>query len=150
MSTIETGGPLIALLGIIPFFVGIIALIVQAARRGKKRVPVLILCFAPTMFIAGLTGFMVESYVGVFVVFAIYALIAYLCLRKKGNDTESESCFEVPAQPYVAPQDRPAPAPAPAARNEGVEELKKYKALLDMGAISEEEFNAKKKQILGL
>lgn len=30
------------------------------------------------------------------------------------------------------------------------EELKKFKELLDMGAISQEEFDAKKKQILGL
>ena len=30
------------------------------------------------------------------------------------------------------------------------EELKKFKELLDMGAITQEEFDAKKKQILGL
>ena len=37
-----------------------------------------------------------------------------------------------------------AAAPSPA------DELKKFKALLDMGVISQEEFDAKKKQILGL
>ena len=30
------------------------------------------------------------------------------------------------------------------------DELKKYKELLDMGAITQEEFDAKKKQLLGL
>ena len=30
------------------------------------------------------------------------------------------------------------------------EELKKYKELLDMGVLSQEEFDAKKKQLLGL
>ena len=30
------------------------------------------------------------------------------------------------------------------------DELKKFKELLDMGAISQEEFDAKKKQLLGL
>ena len=31
-----------------------------------------------------------------------------------------------------------------------IEEIKKYKELLDMGAITQEEFDAKKKQLLGL
>ncbi len=34
--------------------------------------------------------------------------------------------------------------------NEGADEIKKYKELLDMGAITEEEYEAKKKQILNL
>ena len=38
----------------------------------------------------------------------------------------------------------PAPATSP------VEEIKKYKELLDMGIITQEEFDAKKKQLLGL
>ena len=33
---------------------------------------------------------------------------------------------------------------------DSAEELKKYKGLFDDGLISEEEYNAKKKQILGL
>ena len=36
------------------------------------------------------------------------------------------------------------------AKNEPVDELKKYKELLDSGIITQEEFDAKKKQILGL
>ena len=42
------------------------------------------------------------------------------------------------------PQSAPAPASSP------VEEIKKYKELLDMGIITQEEFDAKKKQLLGL
>ena len=41
----------------------------------------------------------------------------------------------------------PAPAQSPLS---GADEILKYKQLLDMGAITQEEFNAKKKQILGL
>lgn len=39
-------------------------------------------------------------------------------------------------------------APAPAAS--AADEIKKYKELLDLGAITQEEFDAKKKQLLGL
>ena len=43
----------------------------------------------------------------------------------------------------------PNAAPQPA-NADYTEELKKIKQLLDMGVISQEEFDAKKKQILGL
>lgn len=39
---------------------------------------------------------------------------------------------------------------APAVTSSPADELKKYKELLDMGVITQEEFNAKKKQLLGL
>ncbi|MBQ8796637.1 MAG: SHOCT domain-containing protein [Oscillospiraceae bacterium] len=42
----------------------------------------------------------------------------------------------------------PTAAPTPATSN--ADELKKYKELFDMGVISQEEFDAKKKQLLGL
>ena len=48
------------------------------------------------------------------------------------------------AAPYTTPQ-RPQASAA-----DVVEELKKYKELLDMGAITQEEYDAKKKQLLGL
>ena len=52
-----------------------------------------------------------------------------------------------PAQPrYAAPQ-QPAPQ---AGVVDAAGELKKYKELLDMGAITQEEYDAKKKQLLGL
>ena len=44
----------------------------------------------------------------------------------------------------------PAPAPAPAPTTDTAEQIKKYKDLLDCGAITEEEYNEKKKQLLGL
>lgn len=141
--SVETGGALIALLGIFPLVAGIIALIVQAARKGSKRVPVLLICFAPTMFIAGMASYMAGSYMGAVIVFGIYILIAYLCIRKKKNE---EPVYET-AHP-VSRYDTSASTHE--SKQEGMEELKKYKYLLDMGAITEEEFNAKKKQILGL
>ena len=44
----------------------------------------------------------------------------------------------------------PAPAAAPAAEASPIDEIRKYKALMDEGIISEEEFRMKKKQLLGL
>lgn len=43
---------------------------------------------------------------------------------------------------------QPNPTPAPTVSS--VEEIKKYKELLDMGIITQQEFDAKKKQLLGL
>ena len=43
----------------------------------------------------------------------------------------------------------PAPAAAPAAAASPIDEIRKYKALMDEGIISEEEFQMKKKQLLG-
>ncbi|WKF85993.1 SHOCT domain-containing protein [Lacticaseibacillus pantheris] len=48
-------------------------------------------------------------------------------------------------QPEVASQSIPSPATA-----DPVEELKKYKGLLDAGIINQDDFDAKKKQLLGL
>ena len=46
---------------------------------------------------------------------------------------------------------QPAAAPAPAASAvSAADEIKKFKELLDLGAITQEEFDAKKKQLLGL
>ena len=44
----------------------------------------------------------------------------------------------------------PEPPAAPAPQTDTVEELKRYKALLDDGIITPEEFTAKKKQLLGI
>ena len=57
--------------------------------------------------------------------------------------------YTAPQQPvYTAPQ---PPYGAPRTNAAGAaEELKKYKELLDMGAITQEEFDEKKKQLLGL
>ncbi len=49
-----------------------------------------------------------------------------------------------------APASQNAPQAAEAAKDNGVDEIRKYKALLDDGIITQEEFDEKKKQILGL
>lgn len=55
---------------------------------------------------------------------------------------------------YIKEKIREAKAPRPAQvvtqAQSGADELFKYKSLLDAGVISQEEFDAKKKQILGL
>ena len=56
----------------------------------------------------------------------------------------SEDCPSAPVAPVT-------PAAKPAVASNGVaEEIKKYKELLDIGAITEEEYNEKKKQLLNL
>lgn len=63
---------------------------------------------------------------------------------------------EVPAvAPAVAPTAEPVtpipqPTPRPVAPRENADDLVKYKQLLDMGVITQEEFDAKKREILGL
>lgn len=49
----------------------------------------------------------------------------------------------------AVPGEQAGPA-APAAPVDAVAEIQKYKALLDSGAITEEEFTAKKRQLLGI
>ena len=48
------------------------------------------------------------------------------------------------------PAETAAPAPAPAAEPEYVGELERLSQLRDQGILSDEEFEAKKKQILGI
>ena len=48
------------------------------------------------------------------------------------------------------PAEAAAPAPAPAAEPEYVGELERLSQLRDQGILSDEEFEAKKKQILGI
>ena len=59
----------------------------------------------------------------------------------------------MPAQGAVAQPTQTAPlsdAPAGQTLDEQVETLKKYKELLDAGIITQEEFDAKKRQVMGL
>lgn len=50
----------------------------------------------------------------------------------------------------VAPIEKTNPTTSPQPARSDAEELKKYKELLDSGVITQEEFEAKKKQLLGL
>ena len=50
-------------------------------------------------------------------------------------------------QPPVQPSPRPQSAPV---FQDAADEIRKYKELLDMGAITQEEFDAMKKRLLGL
>ena len=67
------------------------------------------------------------------------------------NRNEIHQCI---SDLLIERQSKATPTPANAIKQEipqsNIEELKKYKELLDMGVISQEEFNAKKKQLLGL
>ena len=53
-----------------------------------------------------------------------------------------------PAAPAAAPA--PAPAAAPTSVSEAADDLMKLKELLDAGILPQAEFDAKKKQLLGL
>jgi hypothetical protein len=64
---------------------------------------------------------------------------------------EKPPVIEMNPKPADAPAPAPAaePAAAPAPSVDVAEEIKKFKELLDMGAITQEEFDTKKKQLLG-
>ena len=74
---------------------------------------------------------------GIFIPFVAYVImqvkINELCTAKGGN-----------AEPVAVP------VSVPAAETSSADELRKYKQLLDEGVITEEEFEAKKKQLLNL
>ena len=59
----------------------------------------------------------------------------------------SNLLIERQSKPVSAPVAIPVVKEVPV---NNVEEIKKYKELLDMGIITQEEFDAKKKQLLGL
>ena len=65
---------------------------------------------------------------------------------------EAEAVDEAPAQAAAPPQaEAPPPAAAaPASQTDYIEELKQLAGLKDAGIITEEEFEAKKKKLLGL
>jgi hypothetical protein len=67
--------------------------------------------------------------------------IEYTCLNKKRGKLAIEFLENAIKQSANAPA---------VAQVSAADELKKFKELLDMGVITQEEFNAKKKQLLGL
>jgi hypothetical protein len=52
--------------------------------------------------------------------------------------------------PQEAPQQAAAPAPAAPAQQDDMAEIQQLAAMKDQGILTEEEFEAKKKQILGI
>lgn len=64
------------------------------------------------------------------------------------TDAEVAAIEAADAEP--APASTTAPAAAPAAQQDYIEELKKLAELRDMGIITAEDFEAKKKQLLGI
>lgn len=74
----------------------------------------------------------------------------YIQNREEIRDAIMQSHAMMPQMPYpVAPVMQPVPLAQPAPAND-VNDLHKYKKLLDEGVITQEEFDAKKKQLLGL
>lgn len=69
----------------------------------------------------------------------IEAFINKNCCSQEFMDQVKKDAAKLTAEKKVAEQ-QPSP----------VDEIKKYKALLDEGIISQEDFDAKKKQLLGL
>ena len=62
------------------------------------------------------------------------------------NSTDLKQLSDDEYREALAAKNAPAPAAAPSA----ADEIKKFKELLDLGIITQEEFDAKKKQLLGL
>ena len=75
---------------------------------------------------------------------SISAIVDY----SKCPNCNSTSVAELSEEEFKALQSKKSSAPVAALSN--ADELKKYKDLLDSGIISQEEFDAKKKQLLGL
>ena len=77
-------------------------------------------------------------------VLLVAALIGSFIYILKTNPTVSDNAAVKTSTPNTVQKKKPA------ANSASIEELKKYKELLDMNAITQEEYNAKKKEILGL
>ena len=73
-------------------------------------------------------------------------IIPPILMQDKLNDIVTGRV--APAAPAAAPA--PAPAAAPTSASEAADDLLKLKELLDAGILTQEEFDAKKKQLLGL
>lgn len=58
--------------------------------------------------------------------------------------------YTAPVNEVPSPVPAPAPVPTPAPAVSSADEIVKFKQLLDQGIITQEEFDAKKKQLLGL
>ncbi len=64
--------------------------------------------------------------------------------------TAAQTNAAVAEQPVAARQPAPAAAPPPMSVGDQLDAVKKLKELLDVGILTQDEFDSKKKQILGL
>ena len=94
--------------------------------------------------VASMFCFVLGNPVGGFVsaLIAILSIVALVgrVMAERGLFGSVAKKSDIPSAPVSIPQETKSDA----------DEIKKYKALLDEGTITQEEFDAKKKQILGL
>ena len=77
----------------------------------------------------------------------VLLMLVIMALGKAFSAKEKQAA----AAPVAAAPAAPAPAPAaPTSVSEAADDLMKLKELLDAGILTQEEFDAKKKQLLGL
>lgn len=74
------------------------------------------------------------------------AIIVACCIEDKTKPKPPAAVYI--AQPYAPPYAPPAAPPAPADSPSPVDELQRYKDLLDRGVISQEEYDAVKAKLL--
>jgi len=94
----------------------------------------------PISGLNGTSGYVEITVLGwVFLIVSIFALVLCIVFMVKSRDEDSPKTNSVTKDAAKEPQN-----------NSTADELKKFKDLLDSGAITQEEFDAKKKQLLGL
>ena len=74
------------------------------------------------------------------------AIIVACCIEDKTKPKPPTAVYV--AQPYAPPYAPPAAPPAPSSSPSPVDELQRYKDLLDRGVISQEEYDAVKAKLL--
>lgn len=74
------------------------------------------------------------------------AIIVACCIEDKTKPKPPTAVYV--AQPYAQPYAPPAAPPAPSSSPSPVDELQRYKDLLDWGVISQEEYDAVKAKLL--
>lgn len=74
------------------------------------------------------------------------AIIVACCIEDKTKPKTPTAVYV--AQPYAQPYAPPAAPPAPSSSPSPVDELQRYKDLLDRGVISQEEYDAVKAKLL--
>lgn len=97
-----------------------------------------------------ITAPLVLSYIPAIIAFLLYcaSIRAGYKAVEASERAVQQAVYETPTQAFA--YDRQPNLVASSRSANATDEIKKYKELLDMGAITQEEFDAKKKQLLGL